>query len=197
MSPLPNTSESLLVRLADPADQAAWEQFVATYEAAVAGYCRNRGLQDADAAEVLQEVLLAVHRQIGNWQPSGHPRSFRTWLLRTTHNICLQALRERAKVDRSAGGTDGHLRIQQLAAEDQRHDPCEWQRWAFQWAARQIQTEVHPTTWDAFWLTAVRQLPAEAVADRLGVRVGAVYTNKCRVLAKIRERVQELSRSEA
>lgn len=198
MTRLPDTSETLLTRLADPADQAAWDQFIATYERALTGYCRSRGLQEADVREVLQEVLLAVHRQIPDWKPSGRRNSFRVWLLRTTHRHCLKAIRQRNRADCSVGGTEARIRIEAVCASDRRgDDDGDWRRWAFQWAASQVRDEVTPVAWNAFWRSAVQQVPAAEIAEQLEMSVGAVYTTKCRVLAKIRRRVEQLSRSES
>lgn len=200
MPNLPDTSESLLVRLACPDDVAAWDQFVRIYGGAVSNYCRNRGLQEADVQEIVQEVLLLVYRRIPDWKPSGRSGSFRVWLLRTAHRMCLKSIRERAGFDRGVGGTSVQISMQ---SHPQQSDHAElpepildWQRWAFQWAARQVQDEIKPATWQAFWLSAVECLPVTEVAERLSMRVGSIYTNKCRVLARIRDRVQELSRND-
>lgn len=199
MARLPDTRASLIVRLAKPADHAAWTEFTSNYELAVFRYCRSHGLQEADARDVVQEVLLLVHRRIAEWKPSGRRGSFRVWLLRTAHRLCLKSMRERARADRGAGGTSVQKRLQELAPADA--DPgvaeLEWRRWAFGWAAAEVQRETRPASWQAFWLSAVEGVAAEEVARRLGIRVGSVYANKCRVLARIRERVRELSRSES
>ena len=199
MVPIPETRHSLLVRLAEPDDQAAWEEFVSSYQGAVFGYCTSHGLQDADAREVVQDVLMLVHQRIGQWQPSGRAKSFRLWLLRTAHHLCLKAIRDRAKIDRAVGGTSVYRQVQDLpeGATESEQQQLEWQRWAFRWGAEQIQRDVKPITWQAFWLSAVECLPPEQVASRLKMRVGTVYTSKCRVLARIRERVMQLSRSES
>ena len=199
MAPIPETRDSLLVRLSEPDDQAAWEEFVSSYQGAVFGYCKGHGLQDADAREVVQDVLLLVHQRIGQWETSGREKSFRLWLLRTAHHLCLRAIRDRAKVDRAVGGTSVNRQVQDLPEGTHATDGqlLEWQRWAFRWGAEQIQRDVQPITWQAFWLSAVECLPPEKVASQLGIRVGTVYTSKCRVLARIRERVQQLSRSQS
>jgi RNA polymerase sigma-70 factor (ECF subfamily) len=99
MAPLPPTRHSLLVRLTEPHDSAAWAEFVETYEAPVLRYCRSRGLQESDARDAVQEVLLAVHAAAADWQPTGRPGGFRKWLLRTAHNHCLKSLRKRSRGD--------------------------------------------------------------------------------------------------
>ena len=62
------TRASLLARLGDPQDRAAWQQFVQLYGSLVYGFARQRGLQDADAADLTQEVFLAVARAMGRWR---------------------------------------------------------------------------------------------------------------------------------
>jgi RNA polymerase sigma-70 factor, ECF subfamily len=195
MPSLPNTHYGLLARLVEPGDAAAWSEFAAIYEEAIFRYSRRHGLQDADALEVVQQVLLAVHQVIGNWKATGRPGSFRAWLARTAHRICLSKLRDRQKCDRATGGTSvisrlGEIEDRNSAIGDEDH---EWQQWAFCWAAGQVQREVAPTTWQAFWLATVDGLPPGEVGAQLGMKTGSVYAAKCRVLSRIRERIRELS----
>src|SRR5947208_2425676 len=74
------TRPSLIARLGDPADRAAWRQFVELYGGLVYGFARRRGLQDADAADLTQEVFLAVARAAGRWRFDRGRGSFRGWL---------------------------------------------------------------------------------------------------------------------
>jgi RNA polymerase sigma-70 factor, ECF subfamily len=198
MAHLPDTRQSLLFRLVEPNDSAAWTEFLNLYEGAVLRYCRSRGLQESDARDVVQEVLLAVHRAMSTWRPSGHAGGFRSWLLRTTHNLCLKSLRAQAKCDRALGGTSVREMLNDVSAtsEADGDQDTEWQRWAFCWAANQVEREVLPATWQAFWLSAVEGQPAAEVAQRLDMRVGSVYASKCRVLNRIRERIQQLTGDE-
>ena len=197
MSVLPATRHSLLARLSDPADVEAWSEFVETYQMAIFRYSRASGLQDADAWEVVQRVLIVVHQKIGNWQSVGRPGAFRAWLLRTAHRVCLEAIRETARCQ-AVGGTAGDLQLRNVAAQVEDDAALgTWERWAFCYASGVVQREVDSRTWDSFWLTAVGCIPARDVAARLNVKIGSVYTAKCRVLARIQEVVQELSRSES
>jgi RNA polymerase sigma-70 factor (ECF subfamily) len=197
MSKFPDTRETLLVRIANPEDHAAWMEFVETYESVVLRYCIGHGLQLSDAREVVQEVWMVVHRKIADWRSSGQVGSFRSWLLKTAHLQCLRSLRVLGKADRACGGTSVLQRLHDVAAPagvgSEAEERQEWERWVFRWAAETVRSEVQPATWNAFWLSAVEGWAAERVADELKMRVGTVYTSKCRVMARIRHRAAELS----
>jgi RNA polymerase sigma-70 factor (ECF subfamily) len=198
MDLLPDTRYSLLARLVEPADAAAWSEFQQVYEETILRYSLSHGLQEADAQDVVQQVLLAVHGVVSEWKPSGRQGSFRTWLIRTSHRICLRALRDRRNKDRAVGGSSAYERLQGLVGRNETElvDETEWRKWAFCLAAGQVRRAVETATWHAFWQTAVEGKDPAEVAQRLGLSVGSVYAAKCRVLARIRARVQDLSRSE-
>jgi RNA polymerase sigma factor (sigma-70 family) len=203
MMTLPDTRYSLLARLAQPDDAAAWDEFVATYQSAIYRYARGRSLGDSDANDLVQRVLMAVHQAVGSWQPSGRSGSFRAWLFRTAHLLCLKSIRERQRHAFSTGGSSAVKQLHAIAdsqsiqtGSDGQQSAEDWERWAFCWAASQIEQEVEPHSWQAFWLTAIENHPAAKVAEQLGMRVGAVYAAKCRILAKLRTVVGQLSRGD-
>ena len=86
-----------MARLADASDDAAWQTFERVYQPAVYRYARSRGLQEADALEVVQDVMVAVHRAMDQWEPSRRAGSFRAWLAEAARRLTLQALRQRDK----------------------------------------------------------------------------------------------------
>src|SRR5262245_55345823 len=105
MTAWPHTRYSLLARLADPADDAAWQAFQAAYEPAIYRYARSRGLQEADALEVVQEVMVAVHRAVAEWKPTHRAGSFRRWLGEAARRLTLRALSQRKRRELSQGRT--------------------------------------------------------------------------------------------
>src|ERR1700730_18554791 len=80
MADFPPTRASLLLRLRDPQDEAAWKQFVDLYAPLVYGYARKQGLQDADAADLSQDVLGAVAGPVGRLDYDPQRGAFRNWL---------------------------------------------------------------------------------------------------------------------
>jgi|SRR5579863_4217204 len=193
MPRLPATRHSLLARLSDPTDIEAWSEFVEIYQLAIFRYSRACGMQDADAWEVVQRVLIVVHRKIANWEAASRPGAFRAWILRTAHRVCLEAIRESRRCVRASGGDASDDQMRNIAAADEVDDTIgNWERWAFCYASGIVEREVDPKTWRAFWLTAVSGVPARDAAAELGMQVGSVYTAKCRVLARIQDIVQDL-----
>lgn len=185
----PTTRVSLLARLHDRADDAAWREFITLYEPIVLATARRRGLQDADAREVAQEVLLSVSKAIGRFDPTADGR-FRGWLGRITRNQTIDFLRRRQL--RGSGSTDVLVRlgtIPQPAAEDD--FDLEHRRQLLRWAAERVRRQIRPVQWDAFWMTAVEGVSTDEAARRLGLDLGAVYVARCRVLARLRKLVQQ------
>ncbi|MEM8679233.1 MAG: sigma-70 family RNA polymerase sigma factor [Planctomycetota bacterium] len=194
MTELPQTRQSLLLRLAQQSDRA-WDEFLEVYEGALYRYCRANRLQDADAADVTQEVLAALWKRIPDWDPDRAKGSFRAWLFRVARNVSVDLVTARAQ--KAVGSGDAN--VDQMLAEWPQSEAAqrealetEYRRSLFHWAARRVKSQVQPITWQSFQRTAVEGRKSDDVARELGVSVGTVYTAKCRVVARIRKMVAEL-----
>ncbi len=192
MSEYPETRASLILRLKNDADQAAWGEFVAIYRPIVYRLARRKGLQDADAEDLAQQVLASVAAAVSRWDPDQARSRFRTWLHRIAQNRIINAL-TRPKPDRAAGGDSAEqaLADQPAGGVDSELLRDERRRQVLHWAARDIRGEFAPDTWLAFWRTAVEGRSPEAVAAELGKTVGAVYTARSRVMRRLRDKVAE------
>jgi RNA polymerase sigma factor (sigma-70 family) len=195
MDDSPATRRSLIVKLRDPADDSAWGEFVAIYGPLVYLLARRKGLQDADAHDLCQEVFRTVARAIERYDPDPARGRFRGWLSRITRNLLINFLTRRPSRFRGSGSTS----VQELLEAQPADDPsatavfeAEYRRRVFRWAADEVQGEFAPSTWRAFWLTAVDgRTPGDAAAE-LGLSVGAVYIARSRVLARLRARIEQL-----
>jgi RNA polymerase sigma factor (sigma-70 family) len=193
MTELPETSESLLARLRDADDAAAWERFVLVYRPAVYRLARRRGLQSADAEDLAQQVMGNVSRAIGGWRKDAARGSFRSWLFRVARNACVNAV-ERGPRDAARGGTSMEQQLQQWPAADDSLDRLiedEHQRAVFRGAAEDVRSEFEEATWLAFWLTTIDGLSVEQASDALGKSVGSIYTSRSRVMRRLKEKVRE------
>jgi RNA polymerase sigma-70 factor (ECF subfamily) len=193
MDPAPDTRASLLTRVRNPADQAAWQEFVEIYRPVILRLARQKGMQEADAEDVVQDVLVAVARAIERRAHDRQRAKFRTWLQRVAHNAILNAL-TRGKPDRGSGDSalqavlNGHA---SHAGPDSDLLRLEYRREVFRWAVRQVRKEFQQSTWEAFWHTAVEGRAVEAVAVELGKNPGAIYAARSRIMRRIQEKVTE------
>ncbi len=192
MHDLPETRATLLARLRDRTDRAAWEEFAQVYEPSVYRLARRKGLQDADAKDLTQDVLTAVAGAIERWEPNRQPGGFRAWLYTIARNMAVNALSRGAR-HRGAADSAVWRRLNEICddAEATAYS-IEYRRSAFALAATEVQDEVQPATWQAFWLTAIEGEEIADVAARLHVSIGVVYAARSRVLARLRQKVEAL-----
>lgn len=192
MGPSPPTRPSLLVRLRDERDAEAWRLFVELYAPVVYGLYRRHGLQDADAADLTQDVFRSVAGAIRRLDYDPRKGTFRGWL----HTVARNRLRDwRAKRhERGSGDSAVRQRLEELPAPAEA-DP-DWDRdyeqRIFAWAAEQVRDEFRENTWRAFWLTAVDGKSGPEAAAALGLSLGAVQVAKSRVLARLKAVVAPL-----
>jgi RNA polymerase sigma-70 factor (ECF subfamily) len=191
------TSVTLLGRLRqDGTDQAAWGEFVRRYGPKICAWCRQWALQDADAQDVAQDVLLKLAGKLRTfaYDPT---RSFRGWLKTLTHHAW------RDFVDgRHRSGAPGNERIpwEQLESREAGLDLLErldeeFDRELADEAMARVQVRVAPHTWEAFRLTAIEDLPGAEAARRLNMTVAMVFIAKSRVQKMIRAEVERLEGS--
>ncbi|QJW98367.1 RNA polymerase sigma factor [Frigoriglobus tundricola] len=190
----PETRASLLAQLrGGTPDQAAWGLFVERYDPLVQKWCRDWGLQPADADDVSQVVLLklAGHLQQFRYDPD---RRFRGFLRTVAHNAWRDFLADRA---RGAVGTGDTAVLAALQSEPARDDLAARVEEAFDRellaaAEARVRRRVEPHTWEAFRLTAMDELSGADAAARLGMQVGAVFKARSKVQKMLREELKRL-----
>jgi RNA polymerase sigma-70 factor (ECF subfamily) len=188
------TSVTLLGRLRRvPADQAAWSDLVARYGPRILQWCRRWHLQEADAQDVAQDVLLKLHRLMAtfSYDASG---SFRAWLKTLAHHAWRDLVAERRRAGIGTGDTRmAALRNDLAAGEDLAGDlQDEFRRELLDRAMARVKARVPSPTWDAFRLTALEGCSGAAAAARLGMRTAQVYLARSKVKKRIQEEVQRL-----
>jgi RNA polymerase sigma factor (sigma-70 family) len=149
-------------------------------------------LQDADAADLGQEVFRAVATCMGRLEYDPSRGSFRNWLF--------TIVRRKLSTWRSARGnrvlSSGDLENQQLLEQhpapgsDEAEWEADWEDQVFSWACAQVRNDVTDTTWQAFWRTALEGQPTKRVATDLGLTPTAVYLARHRILARLKALVR-------
>ncbi len=187
----PDTRDSLILRLGDPVDELAWAEFLEIYQPMLLQLARRWGLQDSDASEIVQETLIAVSKSVGRFERE-HEGAFRGWLATIARRRLADHLSSRGFRQRGSGDSDVHQWL------DQQASPCssesvwdfEQKQQVYRWAAKRVQSQVQPRTWDAFHMTAVEGQSTQDVAKTLGWREGMVYVARSRVMSRLRKEVQ-------
>jgi len=192
MAEIPPTRASLLVRLRDPRDEAAWTEFIDLYVPLIYRYARKQGLQDADAADLSQEVLRAIAGAVGRLEYDPRRGAFRNWLFTVVRRKLSNWRRaQRNRPDgRDALATNHLLEQCPMPPAGEAAWETEWEDRLFAWACEQVRPTITASTWQAFWRTAIDGQPTRQVAADLDLSVTAVYLARRRVLARLKELVR-------
>jgi RNA polymerase sigma-70 factor (ECF subfamily) len=186
---MPITPVSLLEQLRRPDDQAAWERFVRLYTPLLLHWAHRLGLQEPDAADLVQEVFVVLVRRLPEFQYD-REGSFRAWLRTVALNKWRdwRARRRPLPLDegRDPPSRDGPEELEWF-------EEAEHRRRLVSRALELLRPDFQPATWRAFWEHGVAGRPAAEVAAQLGVGVGAVYSAKFRVLDRLRKELRGLT----
>ena len=191
---IPLTSTTLLRRLQhEPADQDAWAEFVRRYGPLVYRWCRRRRLQEADAEDVTQAVLvrLSARMRTFSYDPA---RSFRAYLRTLARYAWCDFLETRRQPGAGGGGSDllGLLESVEAGEDLVRRLNEQFDQEVLAEAQTRVQQRVESHTWEAFGLTAVEGLSGAEAAARLGLKVATVYKAKSKVQQMLNEEVSRL-----
>lgn len=193
------TSPTLLRRLSClPPDQAAWTEFSQRYGRKIYGWCRHWQLQQADAEEVTQEVLLKLARKMATftYDPT---RSFRAWLKTVAHHAWRDFLDARRRPGAGSGDTRILELLQTVEARDKLVEQLdeEFARELLDEAMARVRLRVQPHTWQAFHLLAVEGLSGAEAAARLDMKVATAFVARSKVQKMIQEEVRKMEAVEA
>jgi RNA polymerase sigma-70 factor (ECF subfamily) len=177
-------------------DPLAWQRLTDVYGPLVYHWCRRASLQANDAADVMQEVFQAVFQSLDRFQKTRPEDTFRGWLWTITRNKIRDYYRAHSDQPAAQGGSSAQHWLQQFT-DDGVSSPDEpagqpQPSWLAHRAVALLHSDFEESTWRAFWLTAVEQQPAAAVAQQLDISLAAVYKAKSRVLRRLREELDGL-----
>ena len=187
-----SSTSRTLIRKAKANDAEAWKRLVHAYSRRIYRWCRQGGLQPADASNVVQEVLRSVARKLPDFRHEHVSDTFRGWLRRITSNKINDHFRAEGKQPaRPRGGTDAHRQLQHVALST--YEPT--------WATTQseskpsaldrdqleaVRSQFSERDWKMFWRVVVDGQSAVEVGDEFGVTANTVRIVKMRMLKKLR-----------
>ncbi len=179
------TPPSLLLRLRDHQDQAAWATFTEVYSPLVYNFCRLRKLQPSDAADVTQEVLVRISKAITKFDYDRQQGLFRDWVAKIVANEVCRHFSNRKPLTTLADDWESE------AASSQWND--HFQQHIFESAMARCRGSFSPQTWLLFEKCWLEKLPASEVAEACSVNVTQVYIAKSRVLKRLQKEVSLLA----
>jgi RNA polymerase sigma-70 factor (ECF subfamily) len=198
MAPMPgerehDTSITLLERLQNnPSDPLAWSLFVERYHPMIRAWCLQWRLQDSDADDVVQDVLVKLLAAIRKFQYDP-AQSFRAWLKTVTQHALSDFVRSRrndpgqmpSPVELIAESPDARTDLENRIENAYDAELLEL-------AIDRVKQRVKPATFQAFHLTVVEGGSGAGAAQKLQIPVAHVFVNKHRVQKMIQEEVRIL-----
>ena len=189
------TSISLLDRLRNQPDDAAWQRLVDLYTPLLRYWLRQQLLIEGDADDLIQDVLMVLTRELPKFEHNGRPGAFRRWLKTVLVHRLQGHWRARQNRPVATGHSDLAQKLEQLEDPasglsqlwDREHD-----RHVMALLMAQIEPHVAPATWQAFRGVVLDGKNEETVARELGISVNAVFIAKSRVLARLRREADGL-----
>jgi RNA polymerase sigma-70 factor (ECF subfamily) len=188
------THVSLLLRLRrNPSDAGAWQAFVRRYGPRVFAWCRRWGLQEADADDVTQNVLLILAEKMREFSYDANG-SFRAWLKTVARHAWSKFVAAQARHGRASSDQEKLAVLQSLTARDDLTARLEeeYDRELLDQAMMRVAQRVESHTWQAFTLLAFEGRSGAEVAAQLHLPVAMVYVAKCRVQKLLREEIRAL-----
>lgn len=189
----PSTHLTLLARLQGSGNAEAWRTFVDLYAPLVYQFCRSRGLQDADASDVTQQVLACVHRAIPRFCYDPERGRFRNWLGATTLHEISRHQRKARRAGQGVGEGAGHNLAERVEAAA---DPAwveEFNTYMYQLALDRIRGNCPEEEWQAFELTWLNDVKPRAAADQLGKPAAWIYKARHRMVERLRQEIEFLT----
>ena len=189
MMDMADTSITLLQRLQHSNDPENWDRLMSLYRPLLTSWLRRYDVQVSDSDDLIQEVLMAVAKDLPTFDHNGRTGAFRAWLRSIMVNRLRNFWRSRGRQLQAQGGSDLQLRLAQLddpSSEmsqlwNQQHDLHVAQQ-----LLRQVEPDFTAQTWAAFTRVAIDGQRADAVAAELGISTNAVFIAKSRALSRLR-----------
>ncbi|NUQ65486.1 MAG: sigma-70 family RNA polymerase sigma factor [Pirellulales bacterium] len=186
----PATQFTLVGQMGDWQNHAAWKTFVDLYAPVIYRLGRRRGLQEADTADVVQNVLVRVSRAIRTFEPDHRHGRFRNWLITITSNEIRRHFRsDRGGIVAAADQSAANL----VPAELEAAWIEQFQARVYQCALERTRGGVEEDLWQAFELVWLQGRKPQEAAVTLGRRIDWVYKAKHRVLQKLKQEVELLA----
>jgi RNA polymerase sigma-70 factor, ECF subfamily len=167
-------------------DPDCWREFDALYRPMLLAYLRQRGLEESEANDVVQDIFVKLITRIHTYDRA--KCQFRTWLFRVAQNTLIDQARRRAAYQKAVDGWVSH--VLRATPSDSLQMEEDWvkihRERILQHALRTIRARTSSKVWACFEQRLLRNRPAAAIAAELKIEPNAVYVSASRVLKQVR-----------
>jgi RNA polymerase sigma factor (sigma-70 family) len=176
-----HASDEALLEACLNGDQTAWSTLVERYKNLVYSVPVRYRLAPEDAADVFQQVWLALYSELPNLRRSG---ALRSWLLSVASHKCYHLKRQQSRTENS-----GDEALDRIPSEF----PAEWQRQSErEQSFRDAMSFIPPRCRQLVRMLFYEDppLPYAEAAARLGLAEGSIGFIRGRCLKKLREQLE-------
>lgn len=192
------TSESLLLHLQRYADanssdvdnsakkEQAWDTFVRLYTPLIFYWARKVGLDQSDAADLVQDVFAIVFRKLPDlkYDPQG---SFRGWLRTVTMNKFRE--QRRKKTLPTVDATESLMgKLASIPQAESTWD-LDYGRILLKQAMDEMKCDFEPATWRALKSVMSLSSSVDQAAKEHNVSPWTIYSARSRLMRKLREQL--------
>ncbi len=175
--------------MGEAGNEAAWRRLVDLYAPLLFSWARRQGVAEHDAADLVQEVFVALIQTLPTFVYDRRRGQFRNWL----RTLLLNKLHDRQRRSAREEQARAQLEPQRESADAATmFEEAEYQQEVTRRALQLLHNDFEPITWKAFWETVVEGRSARDVAQELGCSENSVYVAKCRVLRRLRQELTGL-----
>ena len=180
---MPTTSTSLLIRLREPTDQAAWSRFVNLYGPLIYHWAKRTGLKEEDASDLVQDVMALLIRKLPAFEYD-KSRSFRSWLKTVTLNKWRETCR-RKSIPTHEASLSGLCNIPEKQADE--FWDADYRKYVVSRAMDLMKQDFQPKTWQACRRYVLGEAKPDELAAEYGISVWTIYSAKSRLIKRLRE----------
>jgi RNA polymerase sigma-70 factor, ECF subfamily len=189
------TRVSLLLRIKDRQDGAAWREFDDVYRPMLRRFALTYGADATEADDVVQHCMTAIHEHIDRFEYDPSKGRFKGWLKTLVNNRIRNLIRKRKERIAMTGEFAGVT----ANADDDPEAIFEriWMDEHLKHALKLVSREVEEKTFNAFVDYVIRERPVEEICAEHGLNANQVHKSKYRLTKKLAEKMAALTGEES